>query len=82
MPPNLNTISDNLILKRNDIYEKLYQHTIQRSNCLGRNDPRISSKPCQQIQLLEMIMGTELLTIQITIFGAILLIYMAKEFNK
>jgi hypothetical protein len=49
---------------------------------LGRNDPRISSKPCQQIPLLEVIMDIELAAIQIIIFGVIILMYMAEEFNK
>jgi hypothetical protein len=49
---------------------------------LGRNDPRISSKPCQQIPLLEMIMDTELVAIQIILFGIIIFIYMAEEFDK
>ena len=82
MPHSWKTTSDNLILKRKDTYEKLYQHTLRRSNLLGRNDPRIPSKPCQQIQLLEVIMDIELVAIQIIVFGAIILTYMADEFNK
>ena len=80
MPRSWKHTSDNLILKRKDIYEKHYQHTIRRSNFLGRNDPRISPEPCQQIQLLEVIM--ELAAIQIIVFGVIILVYMAEEFNK
>jgi hypothetical protein len=80
MPHSWKLTSDNLILKRKTIYEKYLKHNLQRLNQLGRNDPRISSESCQQIQLLEVIM--ELTAIQIILFGVIILVYMAEEFNK
>ena len=82
MPHSWKTTSDNLILKRKDIYEKLHQHTLPRFNQLGRDNTRISSEPCKQIQLLEVIMDMELVAIQIIIFGVIILVYMTQEFFK
>jgi hypothetical protein len=76
------TLDNTNILKRKLIYDTLFENHLQRSNHLGRDDPRISSKSCQQIPLLEMIMDTELVAIQIILFGIIIFIYMAEEFNK
>ena len=82
MPHSWKTISDNSTPKRNLIYEKHYQHNLPRSNQLGRDDSPVSSESCQQVQLLEIIMPIELAAIQIIIFGIIILVYMAEEFNK
>jgi len=82
MPPSLKTTLSNLTLKRKAIYEKHHQHNLPRSNQLGRNDSPVSSEPCQQVQLLEIIMPIELAAIQIIIFGIIILVYMAEEFNE
>ena len=77
MPHSWKVISDNLILKRKAIYEKLYQHIIQRSNLLGRNVTRISPELGQQIPLLEVIM--ELFVIQLVAVAALVLSYISQE---
>ena len=82
MPHSWKITSDILILKRKTIYEKFYHINLPRSNRLGRNNTRIPPKPCQQIQLLEVIMDIELVAIQIIVFGTIILVYMAQEFDK
>ena len=78
MPHSWKTTSDNSILKRNLIYEKLFKHNLSRPDQLGRDDSRIPSKSGQQIQLLEVIM--ELVAIQIIAVGALIISYLSQEF--
>ena len=85
MPHSWKLTSDNLILKRKDIYEKHYQHTIQNwpKHWTGKSCRRHG--PCRHVQRSskndgELIM--ELAAIQIMLFGVIILVYLAEEFNK
>ena len=82
MPHSWNTISNDTILKRKTIYEKLFKHTIQNWSKYWTNKSRRRYGPRRHAQRSSKNDGQlimELIAIQVIAVGVLILSYIGQE---